>query len=143
MESARPMPVADLDSAPWWEALRRRELLLQRCDDCGRHRWPPRAVCNDCGSLAWQWLPASGGGTVASWTVSHHAFGPGIETPFVVVLVRLDDQDDIYIPGYVDGPSDGAGLEIGARVTVGFADFPSADGGSITLLRWNRVPADS
>lgn len=138
MASVRPRPVPDLDSAPWWEALERRELLLQRCVGCGRLRWPPRGACNDCGSLDWAWLPASGTGTIASWTVSHHAFGPGVETPFVTVLVRLDDQDDICIPGYVNGPSDGAGLEIGLPVTVGFDEL-EADDGTITLLRWRRA----
>ena len=39
----------DRDSAEWWEALRRHELVIQRCDDCGAWRWPPRAICGECG----------------------------------------------------------------------------------------------
>jgi uncharacterized OB-fold protein len=125
----------DLDSAPWWEALGRHELLLQRCGDCARLRWPARSFCNDCGSEAWQWIPASGRGTVESWTATYHA-GPGVEVPFCVVLVRLDEQDDIRIPGYADGPGDGSGLEIGLPVTVAFDDVTATGGASLTLLRW-------
>ncbi|TDD26262.1 hypothetical protein E1287_36560 [Actinomadura sp. KC06] len=136
--SARPYPATDLDSAPWWEALRRRELLLQACGPCRRLRWPARAICNDCGSDDWTWVPASGFGTVASWTVTHRPATAG--GPFVVVLVRLDDQDDILMPGYVDGPQDGAGLVIGLPVQVGFEDVAAGDGGrDLVVLRWRPV----
>jgi uncharacterized OB-fold protein len=77
-------------------------------------------MCNRCGSLEWEWQPASGTGTVASWIVNHHAFLPGFEAPYVVVLVRLDDQDDILVPGGWAGARDGAGLRIGLPVAVGF-----------------------
>lgn len=137
MASARPRPVPDLDSAPWWEGLGRRELFVQHCDECDRLRWPPRALCNNCGSVDARWLPASGRGTVVSWTVTYRPFGPGVEVPFVTALIRLDDQDDIVIPGYVDGPADGGGLEIGMPVTVGFEEV-DADGGRLVLLKWKR-----
>lgn len=124
----------DIDSTPWWEALQRRELLVQRCENCGRLRWPARAVCNECLSEQYAWAPAESG-TVASWTVTHR---PEVD-PFVVVLVRLDDQDDILIPGFVDGPADGSGLRIGAPVRVGFDDVAvGRDGGKLVVLRWRR-----
>ena len=136
--SERPYPPMDLDSTAWWEALQRHELTLQRCEGCGRLRWPARATCNDCGSDGWQWVEACGRGTVESWTVTHHA-GPGVEVPFCVALVRLDDQDDIAIPGSVEGPGDGSGLEIGIPVVVVFEDVVAAGDKRLTLLRWTPV----
>ena len=88
--------------------------------------------------MAWAWQAASGTGTVDSWTVTHHGFGPGVETPFVVALVRLDDQEDIRIPGYIDGPADGSGLEIGMPVRVGFVDAETSSGAPIVLIQWMR-----
>lgn len=135
-----PYPPMDLDSTPWWEALQRHELTLQRCDGCGRYRWPARAYCNDCGSPEWQWVAASGRGTVESWTATYLA-APGVEVPFCVALVRLDEQDDIRIPGYVDGPGDGSRLEIGLPVTAAYEDVTATGDRPLTLLRW--VPARS
>jgi uncharacterized OB-fold protein len=128
---------ADRDSREWWEALGRHELVLQRCTGCGRLRWPPRILCSACGSLDWTWVPASRRGTVASWIVNHQRFGVGSTSPYVVLLVRLDDQPDIQMPGAFAGPSDGAGLAIGAPLRAGFEDVAVAEGEPPrALLRW-------
>jgi uncharacterized protein len=130
--------MTDADSAPWWEALQRRELLVQCCEDCRRLRWPARSTCNDCGSSRGRWVPATGLGTVASWTVTHRT-GAVDAGQFVVVVVRLDDQDDIVMPGYIDGPADGAGLSIGLPVAVGFDEVDvGRDGWRLVVLRWRR-----
>ena len=87
--------MTDRDSRPWWAALDDGELLFQRCDQCDAWRWPPRAACNRCGSFASRWEAASGRGTVASWIVNRHAFGAAPSSPYVVLLVRLEEQDDV------------------------------------------------
>lgn len=131
-------PLADADSAPWWEALWRSELLIQCCGQCRRLRWPARATCNECGSPRWEWIPATGTGTVASWTVTHQRGEPG-PNKCVVVAVRLDDQDDIVMPGYIDGPEDGSGLTVGTPVAVGFDEVDiGKDGWRLVVLRWQR-----
>jgi uncharacterized protein len=47
------------------------------------------------------WEKVSGGGEVHSWIVTHQPYGPAFvdAVPFVVALVRLDEQSDILIPG--------------------------------------------
>ena len=42
-----------------------------------------------------------GTGEVHSWVRPHRAFFPSLKelVPFTIVLVRLDEQDDILIPG--------------------------------------------
>jgi uncharacterized protein len=137
---ARPLPVADRDSTPWWTALAGHELRLQVCQACGTLRWPARAMCNRCGSLDWSWTAASGRATVASWIVNHHAFSDAFAVPYVVVIARLDDQDDILVPGGYGGAADGRDLHVGKRLVVGFDDVPvPEDVAPISLLRWMPV----
>ena len=143
------LPTPDRDSAPWWDALGHHELTLQQCDGCGTLRWPPRELCNRCGSLDWKWVAATGRGTVASWIVNHHPFGAGAgarPAPYVVVLVRLEDQDDILIPGGWAGAHDGSDLRVGLPVAAGFEDVDlgdvddqldtSGESDRVALLRW-------
>ena len=94
----RLVPYPDRDSAPWWAALAEHRLVQQRCDDCGRWRWPPRAICGGCASFAWSWQPVPGTGEVVSWITTHHAFLPGFEAPYHTVFVRLTVASDT-VPG--------------------------------------------
>jgi len=130
----------DRDSREWWLALRRNELALQACSDCARLRWPARAICNDCGSLDWRWSESAGTGTIVSWTVTHRPPAPQVEVPYVVVLVRLDDQDDVFMPGGWSGPPDGAGLAIGLPVRVGYQSVVDQRGEEATILQWEPSP---
>lgn len=131
-------PAQDRDSAPWWDALTRHELLLQRCDGCAAFRWPPRDLCGRCASFDWSWVPAEGTGTVASWNVTWRTAGTDTPVPYVVLLVRLDDQPDILMPGSYEGPSDGHDLEVGLPLGVGFVDLD--DGGErFSLPTWHRA----
>ena len=56
------------------------------------------------------WEPVAGTGEVHSWIVTHQVYAPMFVelVPYTIVLVRLDEQDDILIPGplAVDGPDD-------------------------------------
>jgi uncharacterized OB-fold protein len=145
--SRRPRPIPDRDSAPWWEAVRRHELLLQKCLGCGVLRFPPRAICNACQGRAAAWVPASGTGTVQSWIVSHHVFGGfmATEVPYVVALVRLDEGDDLLMYGNVVTTGDRgeitavdpAAVTAGMRVRAVFADIDD----ECTLVQWRSGPA--
>jgi uncharacterized OB-fold protein len=126
-------PEADRDSAPWWEAVRRHELTVQRCGGCGTLRFPARAVCNRCRSREWEWMPVRGTGRVYSWIVNHQPFMPAMkdEVPFAVLLVRLDDGDDLLMYGnLVDASADA--LEPGLPVEAVFEDVDERT----TLVNW-------
>ena len=135
---ATPTPFADEDSAEWWAALGRHELLLQHCERCGRLRWPARVLCNRCGSFAWEWVSESGDATLASWTVTWHPFVPHLPLPYVSLAARLRAQDDIVMLGWYDGPSDASDLAIGQLLQLGFRDVDQPDGPALTLLSWRR-----
>ena len=115
----RPLPVADSDSAPFWAALREGRLELQRCGGCGRYVFYPRALCSHCHSDALEWVPASGTGTVYSYTVARRPAGPAFaaDVPYVLVLVDLDEGVRMLtrlLTADVDS------VRIGARVVVDF-----------------------
>ena len=56
MSDAKPLPRITADNRPFWEAARRHELALQRCDDCARFRYPPAPVCPECLSERATWI---------------------------------------------------------------------------------------
>lgn len=136
-------PATDRDSAPWWEALTRHELVVQRCAGCAVLRWPPRELCGRCGNARWTWARPAATGTVASWNVTWRTPIRDAQTPYVVVLTRLGDQDDILIPGGFAGPPSGEGLAVGAPVVAVFRDIEvGAEDAPLTLLDWRLADSE-
>lgn len=87
---ARPAPVPDADSAPYWSAALDGRLVVQRCLHCGRAQLYGRALCTACGGEV-RWEPASGRGTVYSYTVIRQNYARPFRDmlPYVVALVDL------------------------------------------------------
>ena len=130
---AKPLPVPDRDSAPFWRGLREGALRVQRCRACGALRWPPRAVCNRCYAFDSEWIALSGRGRIVSWVRTHQAFAPAWrdEVPYDVVRVALDEQEDLQLLGRLEGAPPAAGLPVRAR-------FVRVDD-AVTLLHWEAL----
>lgn len=134
--TARPLPVPDEQTAPFWSAAAAHRLTVARCGACGEATMPPDVVCPHCGSTspAYTFAPVGNGATVRSWTVIRQSFLPGFEAdlPFVLVDVELDDAANVRLIGrLLDGPQ--ASVQVGAAVTVGWEDV--ADGVSLPAFR--------
>nr|WP_234712768.1 OB-fold domain-containing protein [Mycolicibacterium komanii]CRL69516.1 putative nucleic-acid-binding protein containing a Zn-ribbon [Mycolicibacterium komanii] len=127
MTSQRPLPVPDDTSAPYWAAAARHVLTVARCTACGTLTLPPDVLCTACGSTdpRFEFTPVSGRGVVRSWTVVRQSFLPGIEVPFTLVDVELEEQSGLRLIGRLLG-ADGSEPHIGAPVAVTFEDV-SAD----------------
>jgi uncharacterized OB-fold protein len=71
-----------------WHA--QNEFRLQRCQLCRRWSHPPVETCPECGSVELAWEPASGHGTVFTWTITHHPFAAAFadRIPYPVVVVQ-------------------------------------------------------
>lgn len=82
-------PEMDADAVAWWEATREQKLLVQLCRDCGQHQHYPRTICIACGGTNLSFVPASGRGTVYSFTAVHRAPSPEFSPPYVIAHVRL------------------------------------------------------
>jgi len=118
----RPMPVADADSAPFWDGCRARELRAQRCAACGRWRWPPAAFCPQCRTRGGTWTPVRGTGAVSSFVVVHRATHPAFAgaVPYAVVLVSLDEAPDdlLLLSNLIECEPER--VRVGMRVAVAF-----------------------
>lgn len=131
MADHRIVPVPDHDSAPYWAALAQGRLDLQYCRECGRWTWPARPICSGCQGEDLQWRQVRGTGEVHSWIVTHQVYAPAYAglVPYVTVLVRLDEQDDILIPGpYVSAGEVHQGLRVRA--------VPEPAGDAVGHLTW-------
>jgi hypothetical protein len=107
--------------APFWEAARRRQLVVQRCRGCGAHRFPARSLCARCLGREAEWVPVGGRGTVFSFAVMHQVYHPGFadDVPYAVVVVELEEGARL-ISNLVDCPLDA--ITIGMPVEVVFDD---------------------
>ncbi|MGP8059792.1 MAG: Zn-ribbon domain-containing OB-fold protein [Acidimicrobiales bacterium] len=86
----RPAPTPDPDTAPYWSAAREGRLVIQRCTACGAHQLYGRDRCLVCRGPV-EWVPASGRGTVYSFTVIRQNYARPFrdQIPYVVALVDL------------------------------------------------------
>ena len=91
----------DVDAAPFWAAARREKLVVQRCDGCGRLRFPPHPFCGACCSDAASWLEVSGRGRIWSYVVHHAPTLPAYSAfaPFPVIVVELDEDRRLRMSG--------------------------------------------
>ena len=121
-----PVPVADIDSAPFWAGLRTHELRILRCGECRTFVHPPQASCPKCLSLDLTAEAVSGRGTVYSYTVVNREFAPGIEPPYVAALVDLVEQDGLRLVTNLVNVTI-ADVRIGMAVRVVFHDLEGED----------------
>ena len=76
----------------FWQGGERGELVFLRCQDCGYYLHPPIPVCPRDQSKDVRPEAVSGRATLASYTVNHHPWLPGFETPYVVAIVEMPEQ---------------------------------------------------
>jgi uncharacterized OB-fold protein len=132
MSTGLLLPELTEETAPFWEGAARHELLVQKCDSCGRLRFPPRPVCPWCRSFDATWTAMSGKGTLWSWVIAHPPLLAAYaeRAPYNVIVVQLDEDPTIRMVGNLDGDPEEVG--IGGAVEVGYPD-PIED---IVLPNW-------
>ncbi|MTD17112.1 hypothetical protein GIS00_24555 [Nakamurella sp. YIM 132087] len=85
--------MADILTDEYRDGLRRGELLIQKCPDCGTLTLYPKYACTNCQSEQWEWQPAGGHGVLHSFTVSRIGAPIGFEDdlPYALAVVKLDE----------------------------------------------------
>ena len=121
MQSTLPEPVANADSAPYWDAARERRLLIRSCRACGTKHFMPRYLCPACWSDQLEWVPSAGKGSVHSFSIIRRApvatFAQKV--PYVVALIDLDEGPRMVTNIVGD---DALSVRIGERVEVTFEE---------------------
>jgi uncharacterized OB-fold protein len=83
----------DPDSRFYRDGLAAGRVLLQRCAECGRARFPPLPTCPYCGSRDAAVVEAAGTGRIYSWITVRVALTdpPARDIPYAVAVVELDE----------------------------------------------------
>lgn len=132
-DASKPLPVPDPESAPFWEAAGRGQLMIQRCNACGTVRFPATTYCPSCRSDDYGWVNASGRGRVFSWIVVRHPVPASAyknDVPYVVALVTLDEGPRM-VANIIGCAPDSITADM--RVSVSFAD--AAEGFKIPVFQ--------
>jgi len=89
----KPLPAITTLNEPYWHGLRRRELKMPKCNDCGKIWYPPSPFCPSCWSRSFTWQQLSGRGRVNSWVVFHQAYFSSYkdDIPYNVAEVELEE----------------------------------------------------
>lgn len=120
VEYNKPLPEITPDNEPFWDACKRHELSLQKCQNCGHLRLPS-PICPKCLSMNSDWARVSGLGKVYTWVVMYQRYHAGFaeELPYNVAIVELEEGPRL-ITNIVGCSNEN--LRIGMEVEVVFED---------------------
>jgi uncharacterized OB-fold protein len=114
---AKPLPLPDEDSRPFYEGAALGKLMLMRCTACGTPRTPSRQHCDECLSPDYEWFEASGRGAVRTFGVMHQRYHPGFaaDIPYVVAIIELEEGPRMVANVLGTSPED---IRVGLPVVV-------------------------
>ncbi|MET0239159.1 MAG: OB-fold domain-containing protein [Sphingobium sp.] len=118
MSSTRPRPRLDAANRPFWTGGAEGKLNITKCADCGQFTHPPKQFCRHCQSENVAPHAVAGTGVIDTLTVNHQPWMPGLEVPFVIARVKLDDAPGVYLTTNIVGsPVDAVDMDDPVRVT--------------------------
>ena len=113
------LPLLDQDNIAFWQGGKDNRLIMTKCHNCGLFIHPHVAFCRRCHSRDVGPSVLSGRGTVSTYTINYQKWEPGLETPYVVAIVTLEEQDGLNLTtNIVNCPHEE--VRIGMPVTVVF-----------------------
>jgi len=110
----------DHDSKAHYRGRLERRLLINRCEDCGALRHPPRPICPACWSSNVRPTEVAGTGVIHLLIFLHQgppAEGVDYRTPYPVATVELDEQPGLRFTSTVVGAANDE-VAIGQRVSL-------------------------
>jgi uncharacterized protein len=113
------LPALTAENAFFWRAGEQGILKFMRCQACGHYIHPPLPICPVCKSRAVRAEAVSGRGTVLTATINHQVWEPGLEAPYVLAIVEMDEQSGLRLTSNIVN-CDINTVAIGMRVRVLF-----------------------
>lgn len=121
----RPLPTPFEWDQGFWDAAAEHRLVVQSCAKCNQVRNFPRLMCPHCRSMEFDWLPASGKGSIFSWSTLYKPFHPAFaDLPITIAIVELADFPQVHLVAVLrlEADTTEADLRIGMPVEVVFDD---------------------
>jgi uncharacterized OB-fold protein len=93
----RNLPALNERNILFWQSGERGALQFYRCTACGHYIHPSAPICPACRSREVSPHPVSGRATVAAYTINRQAWEPGLEAPYIVAIVELEEQKGLRL----------------------------------------------
>jgi uncharacterized OB-fold protein len=113
------LPALTAENAFFWRSGERGVLRFMRCQACGHYIHPPLPICAVCKSREVRDEAVSGRGTVLTYTINHQVWEAGLEAPYVIAIVEMDEQSGLRLTSNIVN-CDIQAVAIGMRVQVLF-----------------------
>lgn len=91
------LPVIDKDNFEFWTGGASGKLFITQCQNCKLYIHPHADICRRCRSRDLAPAPVSGRGTVSTYTINYQRWEPGLETPYIVAIVTLEEQPGLNL----------------------------------------------
>ena len=127
------MPQPTPETKAFFDGLRERRLLIQRCRDCGMAYFYARPFCPECLSADVAWEEASGKGTLYSFVINYRS-PPGFDAPYIIAVVELAEGPRM-MTNLVGVEPDPALVRCDAEVEIVFEDVTE----EVTLPKFRLV----
>nr|MDO8077595.1 Zn-ribbon domain-containing OB-fold protein [Candidatus Freyarchaeota archaeon] len=117
----------------FFEELKNRRFMVPRCEECGKHIFPPRVFCPFCGSERLEWVEVSGRGTLYAYTTNKGGLHFREQTVGIVEL-----EEGFRILSLIGRPLEE--LRIGQPVKLEFIEVETLEG-KVTLHKFTPIPS--
>ena len=113
------LPALTAENEFFWRAGELGVLRFMRCQACRHYVHPPLPICPLCKSREVCDEAVSGRGAILTYTINHQAWEPGLEEPYVIAIVEMDEQLGLRLTTNIVN-CDIEAVAIGMRVRVLF-----------------------
>jgi acetyl-CoA acetyltransferase/uncharacterized OB-fold protein len=120
-ESGRPLPLVTQDVEFFWMSGADGRLRIQECASCAALIHPPQPVCRYCRGRSLAPREVSGYATLIGFTVNHRFAMPGLQPPYVVAQVAIEEDPRVRLTTNAV-ECDPGDLHLGMRMEVVFAE---------------------
>jgi uncharacterized OB-fold protein len=139
---AKPVPVPDEHSAPFFAGARDGRLMLRRCRACNTYMSPIAGIgapvrprCVTCFSGDLEWAPAGGRATLYSFVIMHQLYDEAFAADIPYNIAVVETEEGVRLTSQVvECPN--AALEIGMALEVVFEQLSD----TVAVPKFRPVP---
>jgi uncharacterized OB-fold protein len=125
-------------SRPWWDALARGAIAMQRCDDCAGWVFYPRPFCPGCGGRSLTWTPVDGGATLYTWSIAAVPVSPAFAHLDGPVLAVATLANGVRVPTtLIDAAREDVRIGMALAPVFDRTTYPD-----VTLLRFRPAASE-